>query len=130
MDMVKILTKVYYDMGDTYNHILSFYEKEGVTDINAEKFIKVCEKHLILQEPSMLFKFFDFMNIFIAIFPVMKTNEWSFRIYNGKNIVILNDFIGRKEATISAIESAFNLYYKNLNKTENNGNQTKNQSQN
>ena len=65
MDIVKLLTKIYFDTGDAPNHIVSFYEKENisnVTDINAEKFVKICEKHLILNEPSILFKFLDFMN--------------------------------------------------------------------
>jgi len=129
MDIVKLLTKIYFDTGDAPNHIVSFYEKENisnVTDINAEKFVKICEKHLILNEPSILFKFLDFMNIKIAIFPVVNTDEWSYRIYNEKDIIINNEFTSRNEATLEALESAFYLYQKKLKKTEKNGNQNQN----
>lgn len=127
MDIVKLLTKIYFDMGDVSKHIVYFYESEIITvndmDINSEKFVKICEKNLILNEPSILFKFLDFINIKVAILPVVNSEDWGFRIYNGKEIIIFNDFKSRSEATIQAIESAFYLYSKKLKKEERNGNQ-------
>jgi len=125
MDIVKLLTKIYFDTGDVPNHIVSFYEKENisnVTDINAEKFVKICEKYFILNEPSILFQFLDFMNIKVAIFPVVNSDEWCYRIYDGREIIIMNEFTSRNEATLGAIELAFYLYQKKLKKTEKNGN--------
>ena len=125
MDIIKLLTRIYFDTGDVPNHVVSFYEKENignVTDINVEKFVKICEKHFILNEPSVLFNFFDFMDVKIAIFPVINTEQWCYRIYNGKEIIIFNDYLNRKEATFGAIETAFYLYSKKLKKTEKNGN--------
>lgn len=127
MDIVKLLTKIYFDTGDVPKHIISFYERENIkgdiNDVNAEKFVKICEKHLILNEPSILFRFLDFMNIKVSILPVINSEDWSFRIYNGKEIIVLNDFKSRTEATIEAIESAFYIYSKKLKKEERNGNQ-------
>ena len=118
MDIVRLLTKMYFDTGDVHSHIVSFYEKERVENLNAERFVKICEKYLILNEPSVLFRFFDFMNIKIAILPVVNSEEWCYRIYYDKEITIISDFTSRDEATLSAIEAAFYIYFKKLKTSE------------
>jgi hypothetical protein len=122
-DIIKILTKIFFDMGDIYRHIYSFYDKERLENdyVNIEKFIKLCEKNNILTNPCVLFSFLDTMNVKVAIMPVVNTNDWNFRIYSDTGIHISDTFTSRNEATLNGIETAFFTYYRKNLKTEKNG---------
>ena len=115
MNSIKLLTKIFYDFGDSHKHIITFYEKEPVNHANLEKFINICGKHYILNEPSILFHFLDFNDIKVAVHPVINSDEWGYRIHYGKQVKIYNDYSGRVDATIGALEAAFALYYETIN---------------
>lgn len=121
-DIIKILSNIFYDMGDTHKKIVIFYEKEYTDYITIEQFIKICDKNNIINNPSELLNFLDSIDIKLGILPVLKSpNEWTCRIYFDNNIIISDEYSSRKEATLIGIEKAFYLYYNKSLKTEKNG---------
>jgi len=121
-DIIKILSNIFYDMGDTHKQIVSFYERENTDYINLEQFIKICEKNNIINNPNELLNFLDSVDIKLGILPMLNSpNEWTCRIYYDNNIIISGEYFSRKEATLIGIEKSFYLYHNKSLKTEKNG---------
>lgn len=111
--IIRLLSKIYYEFGDVYKHIFSFYNNEyNRDDDKLENFIKCCQNHNILNNPYELLYFLDTMGIKLAVMPIINTNEWTYRIYTEKDVLISDNYGTRSEAFLVGLEECFLIYKK------------------
>ena len=106
MSITKIIEKIGKNT-ELSGRIIEHYEGRYKIKTSFEKF---CNKNYIDVSPTILFDFFDSINLKIAIIPVANTDNWSCRIFTPKNIIILNEYYNRKEATLEALNRVIDLY--------------------
>jgi hypothetical protein len=108
-----------YTSKDLSSEIIRYYDKVDVkiTSVTRVFFELFYKRNRFQSNPSILFDFFDTKHIKIAVFPVLNTEFWSSRIYLKDEIILINDYNSRMEATIGALERAIKIYKeKNENK--------------
>jgi hypothetical protein len=112
----EIINSIYISKELSSEIIYHFDEVEVKTiNINKDMFDKFYKRHKIHLHPCVLFDFFDTKGIKIAIFPVSNTEFWSGRIYTNNEIILMNDYTNRKEATIGALDRAIKIYKEKIN---------------
>jgi hypothetical protein len=96
----------------TFSDIILYYDGKELhnSKINEETVNDFILKHNIESNPCFLFRFFDRANIKIAIIPVIQSEDWSYRIFNKDNILMMNDYTSRNEATLASLERAVIIY--------------------
>jgi hypothetical protein len=82
---------------------------EGFYKIRNTSFEKFCNKNYIDVCPSLLFDFFDTINLKVAIIPSHDSDSWTCRIFTPKNIII-NEYESRKDATLNGLNKVIDLY--------------------
>lgn len=106
MNTTELLNKINYNP-KLVEEIMNFFEGKHRIKTSFEKF---CNKHYIDVSPSILFEFFDSINIKIAILPLNNTDFWSCRIFTPNGIIILNDFYNRKDAILGGLDRGVYIY--------------------
>ena len=111
MNKIKLLNEIYLSP-KLCSDIVYHYDRTEMSKarLKMDVFHKIMMKHHIDLYPSILFDFFDKMDIKIVIVPVIKTEFWSSRIYHETNIFAMNDYVSRNEAILGALQSAINIY--------------------
>lgn len=111
MSITKILNEIYVSK-ELSSEIIYYFDKIEINPIKVNKdlFEKFYKKNNIDMNPSILFEFFDEKRIKIAIMPVSNTEFWSGRIYLSEEIISMNDYVSRQDATIGALERAIIIY--------------------
>lgn len=111
MKIEDILNLIYISK-ELSSEIIYHFDQIEINPIKVTKtvFESFYKKHNIDSNPCMLFDFFDNKNIKIAIIPVSNTQFWSNRIYLKNEIISMNDYMSRYDATIGALCKAINIY--------------------
>ena len=88
-----------------YEHRVVIYDKLTKTE-----FVKICKKHSIYSQPTILTEYFDSVKIKIAVTPAKFEEGWVSKITTEKEILIMNDYKNRTEAIIGALSRAVDIY--------------------
>lgn len=106
MSIIKIIEKISSN-SELSERIMDYYE--GNFKIKRTSFQKFCNKNYIDVAPTILFDFFDSINLKIAITPIENTDFWCCRIFLPKSILITEHYT-RKDATIQGLQKVVDLY--------------------
>lgn len=105
MNTIKIIEKI-SNNSELADRIINHFERNFKVKTSFQKF---CNKNYIDVCPSLLFYFFDTINIKIAIMPMLNTDMWSCRIFTDKRIMI-SEHYSRKDAELEGLNKAIDLY--------------------
>lgn len=111
MTKIEDILNLIYISKELSSEIIYHFDQIEINPIKVTKtvFESFYKKHNIDSNPC-IFDFFDNKNIKIAIMPVSNTHFWSGRIYLKNEIISMNDYNSRYDATIGALEKAINIY--------------------
>lgn len=118
MNEIKLINKIFTYEKLRNKLVLFFDSKKKPQVMTKDSFTKFCRDYSIDVAPSLLFDFFDSVGLKISIVPSRSGDFWSSRINTGEVIIISNDYLERKEATLGALIKSIEIYNDKLTKNE------------
>ena len=120
MNEIKLINKIFTYEKLRNKLVLFFDSKKKPQVMTKDSFTKFCRDYSIDVAPSLLFDFFDSVGLKISIVPSSNKSGgfWSSRINTGEVIIISNDYLERKEATLGALIKSIEIYNDKLTKNE------------
>ena len=116
MNEIRLINKIFTYEKLRNKLVLFFDSKKKPQVMTKDSFTKFCRDYSIDVAPSLLFDFFDSVGLKISIVPSSNKSGgfWSSRINTGEVIIIVNDYLERKEATLGALIKSIEIYNEQL----------------